>query len=99
MIGAGVAALAPSIGVDPRMAGLVGMASMFAGASHATLAAVVFAFETTRQPMGLLPLLGGGTAAYLASCLLMRTSIMTEKIARKRTEPAHPVRHAAPDTQ
>jgi H+/Cl- antiporter ClcA len=74
---------APSLGIDPRMAGLVGMAAMFAGASHATLASVVFAFETTRQPMGLLPLLGGSTAAYLASCLLMRTSIMTEKIARK----------------
>jgi chloride channel protein, CIC family len=99
VIGTGVAALAPSIGVDPRMAGLVGMASMFAGASHATLASVVFAFETTRQPMGLLPLLGGGTAAYLASCLLMRTSIMTEKIARKRTESVHSVNPPAPDTQ
>jgi CIC family chloride channel protein len=73
----------PSLGVDPRIAALVGMAAMFAGASHATLASVVFAFETTRQPMGLLPLLGGCTAAYLISCSFMRTSIMTEKIARR----------------
>jgi CBS domain-containing protein len=73
----------PSLGVDPRLAALVGMAAMFAGASHATLASVVFAFETTRQPMSLLPLLGGCTAAYLISCLFMRTSIMTEKIARR----------------
>ncbi len=73
----------PSLGVDPRIAALVGMAAMFAGASHATLASVVFAFETTRQPMSLLPLLGGCTAAYLISCLFMRTSIMTEKIARR----------------
>ena len=47
---------------------LVGMAAMFAGASRALLASVVFAFETTRQPLGLLPLLGGCTAAYLVSC-------------------------------
>jgi CBS domain-containing protein len=59
------------------------MAAMFAGASRALLASVVFAFETTRQPMGLLPLLGGCSAAFLVSCLLMRHSIMTEKIARR----------------
>ena len=41
------------------------MAAMFAGASRALLASVVFAFETTRQPLGLLPLLGGCTAAFL----------------------------------
>jgi Mg/Co/Ni transporter MgtE len=59
------------------------MAAIFAGASRALLASVVFAFETTLQPMGLLPLLGGCTAAYLVSCLLMRHTIMTEKIARR----------------
>jgi chloride channel protein, CIC family len=69
--------------VDPRVAGLVGMAAIFAGASHALLTAVVFAFETTRQPLGLLPLLAGCTAAYLASLLLSRHSIMTEKLARR----------------
>ena len=69
--------------MDIRVAALVGMAALFAGASRALLASVVFAFETTRQPMGLLPLLGGCTAAYLVSALLMRHSIMTEKIARR----------------
>ena len=59
------------------------MAAIFAGASRALLASVVFAFETTRQPMGLLPLLGGCTAAYLISCLLMQNTIMTEKLARR----------------
>ncbi|HEY1910905.1 MAG TPA: CBS domain-containing protein, partial [Vicinamibacterales bacterium] len=44
---------------------------------------VVFAFETTRQPLGLLPLLGGTAAAYLISGLAMRDSIMTEKISRR----------------
>ena len=81
----GVAALhmLPGLGIDPRVAALVGMAAMFAGASRALLASVVFAFETTRQPLSLLPLLGGCTAAYLISVLMMRHTIMTEKIARR----------------
>jgi CBS domain-containing protein len=82
-VGAVVIWALPSAGVDVRVAALVGMAALFAGASRALLASVVFAFETTRQPMGLLPLLGGCTAAYLVSAMLMRHSIMTEKIARR----------------
>ena len=35
------------------------------------------------QPLSLLPLLGGCTAAYLISSLCMRHTIMTEKIARR----------------
>jgi H+/Cl- antiporter ClcA len=83
VLGIALAALFPSLGIDPRIAALVGMAAIFAGASRALLASVVFAFETTLQPLGLLPLLGGCTAAYLVSCLLMRQTIMTEKIARR----------------
>jgi H+/Cl- antiporter ClcA len=82
-LGALVATLAPGAHVDPRVGALVGMAAIFAGASRALLASVVFAFETTRQPMGLLPLLGGCTGAFLISCLLMRTTIMTEKLVRR----------------
>ena len=82
-IGAIMEAHAPSLGVDAHVAGLVGMAAIFAGASHALLASVVFAFETTRQPVGLLPLLVGCTAAYLVAMLLNRHSIMTEKLARR----------------
>ena len=58
-------------------------AAMFAGASRALLASVVFAFETTRQSVGLLPLLGGCSAAYLIAGILAKHSIMTEKIARR----------------
>jgi CIC family chloride channel protein len=62
---------------------------MFAGASRALLASVVFAFETTRQPLGLLPLLGGCSVAWLVSAALMKHSIMTERIARRgRVVPA-----------
>jgi len=82
-LGGAAATVAPALGIDPRMAGLVGMAAIFAGASHALLASIVFAFETTRQPVGLLPLLAGCAAAYLVSLLLDRHSIMTEKLARR----------------
>jgi CIC family chloride channel protein len=83
VIGGVATAVLPKLGIDPRIAGLVGMAAIFAGASRALLASIIFAFETTLQPLGLLPLLGGCTAAYLVSCVLMRHTIMTEKIARR----------------
>jgi H+/Cl- antiporter ClcA/predicted transcriptional regulator len=82
-IGLGAASIMPAIGIDARVAALVGMAAIFAGASRAMLACTVFAFETTLQPFGLLPLLGGCAAAYLTSSLVSRNSLMTEKIARR----------------
>jgi len=85
LLGAAIIAVAPSLGVDIRIAALVGMAAIFAGASRAMLTSVVFAFETTRQPIGLLPLLGGCATAYLVSLLLMKHTIMTEKLARRGT--------------
>jgi H+/Cl- antiporter ClcA len=85
ILGSIVIAIAPGLGVDVHIAALVGMASIFAGASHALLASVVFAFETTRQPMGLLPLLAGCSTAYLLALLMFRSSIMTEKLARRGT--------------
>jgi CIC family chloride channel protein len=75
--------LAPQLGVDVRIAALVGMSAIFAGASRALLTSVVFAFETTMQPLSLLPLLGGCAAAYVISGLCMTHTIMTEKIARR----------------
>ncbi len=85
LIAAGTMALMPGLGMDLRVAGLVGMAAMFAGASRALLASIVFAFETTRQPMSLLPLLAGCSAAYLVSLLRMKHTIMTERLARRGT--------------
>ncbi|MGE3808451.1 MAG: chloride channel protein [Gemmataceae bacterium] len=83
VLGASLNAAVPALSVDVRIAALVGMAAIFAGASRAMLTSVVFAFETTLQPFGLLPLLGGCAAACLVSSYLMRHSIMTEKIARR----------------
>jgi CBS domain-containing protein len=83
VLGAAALSIFPGIGIDVRVAALVGMAAMFAGASRALLASVIFAFEVTHQPLSLLPLLGGCTSAFLISSLLMRHTIMTEKIARR----------------
>jgi len=85
LIGTVVAVVLPELGIDPRVAGLVGMAAAFTGASRALLASVVFAFEATRQPAGLLPLLAGCTGAYLISLRTMKETIMTERLARRGT--------------
>jgi H+/Cl- antiporter ClcA/CBS domain-containing protein len=89
VIGAAAIAVLPAAHIDLRIAALVGMAAMFAGASRALLASTVFAFETTLQPLSLLPLLGGCTASYLVSMLVMKHSIMTEKIARRGVATPH----------
>jgi len=77
------AVLFPQFGLNPDLAALVGMAAIFAGSSRALFMSVVFALETTWQMPGLLPLLIGCGAAYLVSSLLMRQTIMTEKISRR----------------
>ena len=87
VVGSGLIVMFPFAGIDLRIAALVGMAALFAGASRAMLASAVFAFETTLEPLGLLPLLGGCAAAYLVASLLMKNSIMTEKIARRGVRP------------
>ncbi|HET6328065.1 MAG TPA: chloride channel protein [Planctomycetaceae bacterium] len=83
VLGAAAMWCLPFAGIDLRLAALVGMAATFAGASRAFLASAVFAFETTCQPNGLLPLLAGCAASYLVASLAGKHSIMTEKIARR----------------
>jgi CBS domain-containing protein len=83
VIAAGLNHLCPALQLPLGVAALVGMAAMFAGASRALLASVVFAFETTMQPHALPGLLIGATTAYLVSNLITRHSIMTEKISRR----------------
>jgi len=73
----------PDSGITLPMAALIGMASMFAGASRAYLTSIIFALEATMQSHALLPLLGACSAAYMVSFFLMENTIMTEKIARR----------------
>ncbi|HEY6975651.1 MAG TPA: chloride channel protein [Chitinophagaceae bacterium] len=74
----------PSTDINLPTCALIGMAAMFAGASRALLTSIVFAFETTTQSHGLLPLLGACIASYFVSFFLMKHgTIMTEKIKRR----------------
>lgn len=73
----------PEIAISLPLAGLVGMSAMFAGAARALLTSVVFAMESTMQESALLPLIAGCLMSYLVSFVLMRTTIMTEKISRR----------------
>ncbi|MBV8760855.1 MAG: chloride channel protein, partial [Deltaproteobacteria bacterium] len=83
LLTAACAELAPHAGIDPRVGALVGMTAMFAGASRALMASIVFALEVTQQIHAIVPIVAGVSLAYFASCLLMRTTIMTEKLVRR----------------
>jgi len=83
LLGTALAASYPSLGFDPRLAALVGMAALFAGASHAMLASAVFAFEVTGQSVAIAPLLAACTCAYVVAGLISHASIMTRKIERR----------------
>ncbi len=73
------------IPLDLHMAGLVGMAACFAGASRALFTSILFSLEITNQLSPLVPLMAGCVTAYIVSAILMRTTIMTEKLARRGT--------------
>jgi len=73
----------PEANISLPLCALVGMAALFTGASRAILTSIVFAVETTMQESTLLPLIAGCSTAYLVSFVLMRSTIMTEKIKRR----------------
>jgi len=68
---------------DPGLWALIGMAAMMSGTMGAPLTAMVFAVELTRD-FNLFPaLLIGSVAALSVTVLLLRRSILTEKLARR----------------
>ena len=73
----------PALAVAIPVMALIGMAAVFAGCSRALLASIVFALEATRQPAGIVPLLGACAISYLVSHWFMKNTIMTETIARR----------------
>lgn len=84
LLGIAVQKIFPASEINLPTCALIGMAAMFAGASRALLTSIVFAFETTMQAHGILPLLGACVAAYFVSFFLMKHgTIMTEKIKRR----------------
>jgi H+/Cl- antiporter ClcA len=63
--------------------GLVGMTATMAGVMRSPFTSVIFAFELTHDQNALLPLLIAAMAAHLMSVLVLKRSILTEKVARK----------------
>ena len=68
---------------DPSFWALLGMAAMMGGTMRAPLTGVMFAFELSGNSGALLPLLAATGAAYATTVLLLKRSILTEKIARR----------------
>ncbi|RDU96785.1 chloride channel protein [Trinickia dinghuensis] len=85
MMGAGVGAIVGPYmpGGDPAVWPLIFMAAALGGMMRAPIMAAVFAFELTGDANALLPLLAAASVAYGFTVLLMRRSILTEKIARR----------------
>ncbi len=62
---------------------LLGLAAAMGGVTRSPLTAVVFAFELTHDQNSLLALLIAATVAHLVSVLILKRSILTEKVARR----------------
>lgn len=73
----------PGAHLSPGAFALVAMAAVFGAASRATFAFIVFAFEITRDYNAILPLMLGCVIADLIALRYLKTSIMTEKLARR----------------
>jgi len=85
MIGGALGALEGHIlpGVTPGFWALVGLAAVVGGVMRSPLTGVVFPLELTHAWPLLLPLLIAATAAYTVSALLLKRSVLTEKVARR----------------
>ncbi|MBI1793283.1 MAG: chloride channel protein [Chloroflexi bacterium] len=73
----------PGANLSPAAFALVGMAAVFGSAARATFTLIIFAFEITRDYSAILPLMLVCVIADGVAILLMRNSIMTEKLARR----------------
>jgi H+/Cl- antiporter ClcA len=85
MIGGALGTLEAQIfpAVGPGFWALVALAGVLGGVMRSPFTGVVFALELTHRWDALLPLLIGASTAYAASVLLLKRSVLTEKIARR----------------
>ncbi|MCG7326224.1 chloride channel protein [Achromobacter sp. ACRQX] len=85
IFGGAIGALASPVlpQADPGFWALVGMAAMMGGTMRAPLTATLFAVELTGNMHALLPVLAACVFAYGVTVLLLKRSILTEKIARR----------------
>ncbi len=85
MIGGALGALEGHVlpHVYPGFWALAGLAAVVGGVMRSPLTGVVFSLELTHAWPTLLPLVVSSTAAYAVSTLLLKRSVLTEKIARR----------------
>ena len=62
---------------------LIGMSGSLGGVTRSPFTAIIFAFELTHDANSLLALLVAATVAHLVSVLVLKRSILTEKVARR----------------
>ena len=79
----GVNQFVPGAHLAPGAFALVAMGAVFGAAANATFAFIIFAFEITRDYNAVLPLMLVSVVASGIARQFMRTSIMTEKLARR----------------
>ncbi len=68
---------------NPALWALIGMAAMMGGTMRSPLTAIVFAIELTGNLSAVLPLAIGCALAHGTTVLLLKRSILTEKVARR----------------
>ena len=85
MIGGALGALESHLfpEVGPGFWALVALAGVLGGVMRSPLTGVIFALELTRRLDALLPLIIGASTAYALSVLMLKRSVLTEKIARR----------------
>ena len=85
MIGGAIGALfGVSVGAgDPGLWAMIGMAGMMGGTMRSPLTGMVFVLELSHDLNALPALLVGSAAALCVTVLLLRRSILTEKLARR----------------
>jgi chloride channel protein, CIC family len=85
MLGAALGGLLGAVlpGAGEGTWALIGMAAAMAGVMRSPFTSIVFALELTHDVNALLALLVACTIAHLVSVLVLKRSILTEKIARR----------------
>ncbi|HEY6932803.1 MAG TPA: chloride channel protein [Marmoricola sp.] len=69
--------------VGPGFWALIALAGVLGGVMRSPFTGVIFSVELTHQYAALLPLIIGATTAYGVSVLVLKRSVLTEKIARR----------------
>jgi CBS domain-containing protein len=85
MIGGALGALEAHVfpTVGPGFWALVALAGVLGGVMRSPFTGVIFALELTHRLDALLPLVIGASAAFAVSVLVLKRSVLTEKIARR----------------